>query len=284
MRFSEKLKDSYALLSSGKQKIAKYVMENMQIAAYCSASKMAETCQVSNAQVVKFLKSLGFTSYKEMQQEIQKELQSRSLMSTQLKDWMSTEKAGKPWMRFMNNEIANIKKTLQDVDYCVLYAVAENILSARRLAFVGARGVAGCNVVPQVFLSEIRPDVISITQGINNSADVLKWWGKGDLVIGASVGSLGRGFTPQTLEKAKDNGCTTVWFTDEETFFRTPSMGFDYVVTHHTNNGIISFTSLLSLYNLLVYLAMSKADENVIEQIEYTEKLLGYNLPQSGQS
>ena len=57
--------------SKGQKRIANYILENYDKAAFMTASKLGQTAQVSESTVVRFAVDLGFAGYPDMQKALQ---------------------------------------------------------------------------------------------------------------------------------------------------------------------------------------------------------------------
>ena len=56
----------YDMLSKVSKKVADYILSNPEAAIYMTVLQLAETCGVSEASVVRFCKSIGYTGFNEM--------------------------------------------------------------------------------------------------------------------------------------------------------------------------------------------------------------------------
>lgn len=275
MTISSLLKEKYPELSPGKRLVADYINENMDIVAYCTASSIAEQLGVSNAQIVKFIKSLGFSSYKDMQNAIRKEVEERVSLSGSLQKWRQDELGDmkeNAW-KIIKQDMENIQATFQNTSFSALEEVADHIVKAKHVGFVASRTGIGCNMIPSIFFNEMRDNVVLLTPGVNNSHDILKWWGSDDILLGVSAFSYGKGFAVEMLEYARKRGCKIVWFTDSESFMQTPPKEFDYVFQYQTRSAMLSLTSLIALYNVLNYLVANRLTHS-LEDITKSEEML----------
>ena len=57
--------------SKGQKRIAQYILENYDKAAFMTASKLGQTAQVSESTVVRFAAELGYAGYPDMQKALQ---------------------------------------------------------------------------------------------------------------------------------------------------------------------------------------------------------------------
>jgi DNA-binding MurR/RpiR family transcriptional regulator len=70
----QRIGEMFSNLSKGKQKIAKYILENNEEAAFSPAISIAKAVGMSESAVVRLATDLGFSGYKEMQESLQKTL------------------------------------------------------------------------------------------------------------------------------------------------------------------------------------------------------------------
>ena len=275
MTITEHLKEIYPSLSPGKRLVADYINANPDIAAYCTASEMAKSIGVSNAQIVKFVKSIGFDSYKELQNSLRGEVAQRVSMSGALRSWRANEQQDMRdncW-NIINQDRENIRTTFAGIDFKKLEEIADHIVSADRVGFVAARSGAACNLVSYIFIGEMRDNVFHFTPGFNNTIDALKWWGENDILLGVRAYSYGKGFSVDMLDYAKSKGCYTVWFTDSESFMQTPVKPYDQVIQYATHSAMLSLNALLAVYNVINYLVAARL-HNSMESISRTEEML----------
>ena len=68
--------------SKGQKRIAAYILENYDKAAFMTASKLGKLVDVSESTVVRFASELGYDGYPSMQRALQEMIRSR-LTSTQ---------------------------------------------------------------------------------------------------------------------------------------------------------------------------------------------------------
>ena len=57
--------------SKGQRRIAQYILENYDKAAFMTAAKLGKAAQVSESTVVRFAAQLGYDGYPEMQKALQ---------------------------------------------------------------------------------------------------------------------------------------------------------------------------------------------------------------------
>ncbi|MBQ8469309.1 MAG: MurR/RpiR family transcriptional regulator, partial [Clostridia bacterium] len=77
-----RIEDAYYDLSKSHKKIADYILENYEIAAFLTAAKLGEATNISVSTVVRFATSLGYEGYPEFQEALRETIKGK-LTSTQ---------------------------------------------------------------------------------------------------------------------------------------------------------------------------------------------------------
>ena len=76
------IENNMSSFSKGQKRIAGYILENYDKAAFMTASKLGKLVGVSESTVVRFASELGYDGYPSMQRALQEMIRSR-LTSTQ---------------------------------------------------------------------------------------------------------------------------------------------------------------------------------------------------------
>ncbi|MBQ7783150.1 MAG: MurR/RpiR family transcriptional regulator, partial [Oscillospiraceae bacterium] len=135
---SEKLPE----LSKGHKKIAEYILEHYDKAAFMTASKLGGIVGVSESTVVRFATELGFDGYPEMQRSL-KEFTSNKLTTVQRMSVMNDHFAGEDVLgRVLNFDIEQIRKTLEEIDREEFYTTVDALAKAQTIYVIGARSAS----------------------------------------------------------------------------------------------------------------------------------------------
>ncbi len=128
-------------LSKGHRSICDYIVNNYDKAAYMTASKLAKEVGVSESTVVRFASELGFDGYPDFQKEI-KLLIRNKLTSVQRIDMNLSNMNDMP-ADVLQNDIENIKSTLESIDKKGFNEAVDKILNAKRIYIIGVRSCSG---------------------------------------------------------------------------------------------------------------------------------------------
>ena len=72
-----RIESCYPSMSKGHRRIADYITENYDKAAFMTAAKLGDTVGVSESTVVRFASELGFSGYPRLQKALQEVVKSR---------------------------------------------------------------------------------------------------------------------------------------------------------------------------------------------------------------
>ena len=128
--------------SKGQKRIALYIEEHYDKAAFMTASKLGNIVGVSESTVVRFATELGFEGYPEMQKAL-KEFTSNKLTTVQRMNVMNDQLAGEDVLnRVLNFDIEQIRKTLEEIDKDSFYTTVDALVSAKNIYVIGARSAS----------------------------------------------------------------------------------------------------------------------------------------------
>ena len=128
--------------SKGQKRIAAYISENYDKAAYMTAARLGALVDVSESTVVRFANVLGFEGYPELQQAM------KSYIRTRLTSFQRVEITNKligdsdVLDKVLLSDIDKIKHTLELVDRDSFKAAVEKIVSARKIYIIGMRSAS----------------------------------------------------------------------------------------------------------------------------------------------
>ena len=103
--------------SKGQKRIAKYIEEHYDKAAYMTALKLGETVGVSESTVVRFASELGYDGYPELQKAMQ-EMIKEKLTSVQRIEVTETRIGDKDVLTtVLNQDIDKIRRTIEEISH-----------------------------------------------------------------------------------------------------------------------------------------------------------------------
>ena len=136
------LKEKAPTFSKGQKKIARYITEAYDKAAFMTANKLGKTVGVSESTVVRFAVDLGFDGYPSMQKAMQEMVLNR-LTSVQ-RIGVASDRMGDQDVISMviHSDIEKLRQTEETVSREEFAAAVNAILKAKRIYILGVRSVA----------------------------------------------------------------------------------------------------------------------------------------------
>lgn len=200
--------------SKGQKRIAAYILESYDKAAFMTANKLGQTTQVSESTVVRFASELGYKGYPEMQKALQEVVRTR-LTSVQRIEVSNSQFSGQDVVSMvLQSDINTLRLTNEALDRTALDASVDAILSAKNVYIVGVRSsntlARFLNFYLRIMLDSVHLVDPSATSEI---FEQLMHAGNGDTVIGLSLPRYSRR-TARAMQFAKNNGATCIAITD----------------------------------------------------------------------
>ena len=125
--------------SKGQKRIAAFILDNYDRAAFMTAAKLGETTSVSESTVVRFAAQLGYDGYPDMQKALQELIRGRltSIQRIQVsRDQMTgSDILGSVMQRDMNG----IHDVIERLDRVEFERVVDKLLHAKHIYILGVR-------------------------------------------------------------------------------------------------------------------------------------------------
>ena len=138
----DELRERLPKLSKGHKKIAEYMLNHYDKAAFMTASKLGGIVGVSESTVVRFATELGYEGYPELQRAL-KDYTSNMLTTVQRIDVMNDRLADEDvYEKIISMDIDKLKKTLEEGDKEEFYRTVDVLCEAKNIYVIGARSAA----------------------------------------------------------------------------------------------------------------------------------------------
>ena len=202
--------------SKSQKRIAAFILENYDKAAFITASKLGKLVEVSESTVVRFAMQLGYEGYPSMQRALQEMIRSR-LTSTQ-----RIQAAGDIFERqdilgsVLQSDIEKLREVVNKANRDEFTRVTDLIMQARHIYILGVRSssfVAGY----LNFYMHLLFENVTLVQS-NAAGEILEQLfriGPGDVLIAISFPRYSK-VTINTVKFARDRGATIVAMTDND--------------------------------------------------------------------
>ena len=210
------IENNMSSFSKGQKRIAGYILENYDKAAFMTASKLGKLVGVSESTVVRFASELGYDGYPSMQRALQEMIRSR-LTSTQ-----RIQAAGDLFDHqdllgaVLQSDIDKLREIVGEADRTEFDNVVERIMRARHIYILGVRSslfVAGY----LNFYMHLLCENVTLVQS-NAAGEIFEQLfriGPEDVMIAISFPRYYK-VTMNTVKFAQDRGASIIAITDNE--------------------------------------------------------------------
>ncbi len=124
--------------SKGQRRIAAYITDHYDKAAFMTASRLGDEVGVSESTVVRFATQLGFDGYPGLQKAVQDMIRRKLTIVQRLDVTRSRMQEEQVLHQVATNDIHNIRRTLEQLDDSVFARAVELIADARQIYVFGA--------------------------------------------------------------------------------------------------------------------------------------------------
>ena len=133
------IEEGMPTFSKGQKRIANYILEHYDKAAYMTASKMGTLVGVSESTVVRFAIELGFEGYPEMQKSLQELIRMKLTSVQRVEVTNSLIGEGDVLEKILMSDAEKIRRTLEEVDREAFEAAVDAIVAADKIYIIGVR-------------------------------------------------------------------------------------------------------------------------------------------------
>ena len=173
--------------SKGQKRIAAFILDNYDRAAFMTAARLGETASVSESTVVRFAAQLGYDGYPEMQKALQELIRGKltSIQRIQVsRDQMSgADILGSVMQRDMNS----IHNVIEQLDRDAFSRAVDKLLGAEHIYILGVRSSSFLAGYLNFYLHLIFKNVTLVqSSAAGEIYEQLAHIGRGDVLVGIS--------------------------------------------------------------------------------------------------
>lgn len=265
------INEKFAKMSKGHKKIATFIMDHYEQAAFMTAAKLGETVGISESTVVRFATKLGYEGFPEFQDA--------------LADWVknklnTVQKMGAKYGKSTQSEILTsvltadmekISDTIEHVDPHAFETAVESIINARNIYVVGLRSCEPLARMMQFYLNMIRGNVHLVCS--SNTSEMFEQMirvNEKDVVIGISYPRYSMR-TLKMIEFANDRNAKVITMTDSIHSPMCLYSSCNLMARTDMVSIVDSLVAPLSLINALVVALCLKRPNDVKKHLEALE-------------
>lgn len=267
------LEQNYRHFSKGQKKIAAYITENYDKAAFMTAAALGRKVGVSESTVVRFATELGFKGYPQLQKELQQMIKSKLTAVQRMEVSQALIGDSDIIDSVLTGDIELIRSTAEQTSREAFSAAIAEINRARRIYILGVRSSAALASFLAFYFNLVFESVVLVdTSSASEMFEQMFRIGKEDVCIAISFPRYSKQ-TVNALRFIADRGAKIIALTDTE---KSPIASFaNHLLVARSDMASVvdSLTAPLSLINaLIVGVTLTRRDEvyqnfNALENI-----------------
>ena len=259
--------------SKGQKRIAKYITEAYDKAAFMTANKLGKTVGVSESTVVRFAVDLGFDGYPSMQKAMREMVLNR-LTSVQRIEVASDRYGDQDVIStVLHSDMEKLRRTGETVSRESFQASVNAILKAKRIYILGVRSVAPLANFLGYYLNYMFNNVHVISgASAGEMFERIVGVTPEDVIIAFSFPRYSAS-TTKGARYCRSAGATVIGFTDSE--LSPLGQVSDYVLLAKSDmvSLVDSLVAPLSLVNALIVAVAAKREKELSQTLANLEKI-----------
>jgi len=271
--FSQLISERYPQLTKSEKRIASFLNQNQDEAAFLPAGDIAERLQLSEATMVRFARALGFENYPAMRVALQEGFRHRLTHSSRLRSRLDELRTGGDiFERLVASEIDFMTEALQTLDRKAFNAAVELLRTHPRIFVFGLGPSISLVDLLDIRLTRSARHVIPLKASGREILEPLLLMSREDLLIAIGFFNL----TPSlqlVLDYANQHKTPVILLTD----MLGPLVGDKADVILSARRGLVSaFHSLtipMTIVNALLLALTSVDQENIMTNLDRLDQL-----------
>ena len=271
--FSQLISERYPQLTKSEKRIATFLNQNQDEAAFLPAGDIAERLQLSEATMVRFARALGFENYPAMRVALQEGFRHRLTHSSRLRSRLDELRTGGDiFERLVASEIDFLTEALQTLDRKAFNAAVELLRTHPRIFVFGLGPSISLVDLLDIRLTRSARHVIPLKASGREILEPLLLMSREDLLVAIGFFNL----TPSlqlVLDYANQHKTPVILLTD----MLGPLVGDKADVILSARRGPVSaFHSLtipMTIVNALLLALTSVDQENIMTNLDKLDQL-----------
>jgi len=265
------IKQSDSKFSKSQKRIAEYITNHYDSAAFMTAAKLGSVVSVSESTVVRFASDLGYEGYPEFQKAL-RELIKNKLTPVQRMEITSSKLGDKDILKkVVQSDIEKLRQTLDTVSSKDFENAVNAITGAKNVYILGARTCFSLASFLEVYLNMLLNNVKIVAH--NSSSDVFEQMFRinpDDVLIAISYPRYSRR-TLNGVKFAFERGAKIVAITDSEASPIVDYATCSLIAGCDLGNFVDSLVAPLSLINSLIVAIVLRNKEHAVSVFDSLE-------------
>ena len=267
------MQQNMARFSKSQKRIAEYIMNHYDKAAFMTAARLGQTINVSESTVVRFAAELGYDGYPAMQKALQEIIRNKLTAVQRMEVANHRIDEHNVLDTALRSDVDNILTTLNETDKAAFDAVVNSILQSKKIYIIGVRSSAALAEFLGFYFRLIFPNVYLLgTTSTSEIFEQILHISEEDVLIGISFPRYSKR-TVKAMQYAQSRGADVVAITDS-----AHSPLYQYATHKLTARGdmvsfVDSLVAPLSLINALIVAVSMKKNKEISETFRSLEKI-----------
>ncbi len=259
--------------SKGQRRIAAYIADDYDKAAFMTASRLGKTVGVSESTVVRFAVDLGYDGYPSMQKAMQEMVLNR--LTAVQRIGITNDRIGNQDVLSMvlQADADKLRKTNETVDREAFQGAVQAILKARRIYILGVRSASMLANFLGYYLSYMFGNVqIVTTSGAGEMFEKLVGVGSEDAVMAISFPRYSTA-TVKGVQYCRSVGATVIGLTNSH--LSPLEQNCDYVLVAKSDmvSLVDSLVAPLSVINALIVALAADREQEIAKTFDTLEQV-----------
>ena len=260
--------------SKGQKRIALYIEEHYDKAAFMTASKLGETVGVSESTVVRFATELGYDGYPKLQKAMQEMIRNK-LTSVQRIEVTSSRIGNNNVLdSVLKQDIDKIRRTIEETSHEDFDRAVDEICKAKRIYIFGVRSTAAIASFLAYYFELIFDNnviVINTTSATTTYENIFRMTSD-DVIIGISFPRYSK-MAIEAMDFARRRGAHSIAITDSMASPLISSADSVLIARSDMASIVDSLVAPLSLINALIVATVLKKKDEVTETFRELEQV-----------
>ncbi len=267
------LSDGMPSFSKGQKRLAAYLLEHYDKAAYLTARSLGAEVDVSESTVVRFATELGYAGYPELQDSLRNLIRSRLTSFERMEVSNSLMSEGEVPDKVLLSDIDKIRNTLEELDRASFGDAVNAISAANKIYILGVRSssaLAGfLNYNFRMIFDHVR--LVQTTSGSEMFEEIMQIQ-KGDVMVAISFPRYSKRII-NAVEYAKSREAAVVALTDSPLSPIASTADHVLVAQSDMASFVDSLVAPLSIINALIVAVARKKQDEVSERLRVLEEV-----------
>ena len=275
----EILQERQPTFSKGQRRIARFILESYDKAAFMTANVLGKTVGISESTVVRFAVELGYDGYPSMQKALQEMVVNRLTAAQRIEVTNDRMVGHNVLSTVLQSDMEKLRQTAETVDHAAFDAAVNAVLGAERVYILGVRSAAPLANFLGYYLNYMFQNVHILTaSGASEMFEQIVGVNSRDAVIAFSFPRYSA-TTLKTAQYCHSTGATVIAVTDSK--YSSLAQCSDHVLVAKSDmvSLVDSLVAPLSVVNALIVAIASKKEKELSKTFQELEHVWAeYNI------